>query len=151
MVESRTTRYGLGNSIGNHADRTVTFGTLVFGGVSDRFPGLKLCLAHGGGFTCFGAGRMDRGWQVRADARVNIQQPPSRYLDRFYYDCLTHSERALRFIIDAAGIARVFLGSDWPYNMGFESPVERINGLDSLTQDEKDAILWKNLENALGI
>ena len=151
MVESRTTRYGLGNSIGNHADRTVTFGTLVFGGVLDRFPGLKLCLAHGGGFTCFGAGRMDRGWQVRADARVNIQQPPSRYLDRFYYDCLTHSERALRFIIDTAGIDRVFLGSDWPYNMGFESPVEWVNGLESLTQDEKDAILWKNLENALGI
>ena len=151
IVESRTSKYGLGNAIGNHADRTLTFATLVFGGVLDQFPDLKLCLAHGGGFTCFGAGRMDRGWQVRSEARVNIQQPPSKYLNRFYYDCLTHSEQTLRYIIDTAGIDRVFLGSDWPYDMGFDSPVEWVNNLTSLTQDEKEAILWKNLERVLGI
>ena len=151
IVEPRTSKYGLGNSIGNYADRTVTFATLVFGGVLDKFPDLKLCLAHGGGFTCFGAGRMDRGWQVRSEARANILQKPSTYLDRFYYDCLTHSEQALRFIIDTVGVGRVFLGSDWPYDMGFDSPVDWVNSLSTLTQDEKDAILWKNLEKVLGI
>ena len=65
-----------------------------------RLPGLKVCLAHGGGYACNGAGRMDRGWQVRAEARVNIQQPPSAYLGRFWYDCLTHSEDALRYLND---------------------------------------------------
>lgn len=151
IVEPRTRKFGLGNSIGNHADRTVTFAALVFGGVLDKFPDLKLCLAHGGGFTCYGAGRMDRGWQVRSEARVNILQPPSRYLNRFYYDCLTHSEDALRYIVDTAGIDRVFLGSDWPYDMGYDSPVEWVNSLTSLNQDEKEAILWKNLERVLGI
>lgn len=143
--------YGLDNAIGNLADRVVTFASLVFGGVMDKHPNLKVCLAHGGGDTCFGAGRLDRGWQVRSEARVNIQQPPSRYVGKFYYDCLTHSEAALRFIIDTAGVDRVFLGSDWPYDMGIESPVEWVNSLASLTQEEKDAILWKNLEKLLGI
>jgi aminocarboxymuconate-semialdehyde decarboxylase len=143
--------YGLDNAIGNLADWVVTFASLVFGGVMDKHPNLKICLAHGGGDTCFGAGRLDRGWQVRSEARVNIQQPPSRYVGRFYYDCLTHSEAALRFIIDTAGVDRVFLGSDWPYDMGIESPVEWVNSLQSLTQEEKDAILHKNLEKLLGI
>jgi len=101
--------YGLDNAIGNLADRVVTFASLVFGGVMDKHPNLKICLVHGSGDTCFGAGRLDRGWQVRSEARVNIQQPPSRYVGRFYYDCLTHSEAALRFIIDTAGVDRVFL------------------------------------------
>ena len=72
-------------------------------------------------------------------------------MNRFYYDCLTHSEQTLRYIINTAGIDRVFLGSDWPYDMGFDSPVEWVNNLTSLTQDEKEAILWKNLESVLEI
>ena len=151
IVSYRTSGYGLGNSIGNLADRTVTFASLVFGGVMDRHPGLRVCFAHGGGYACFGAGRMDRGWQVRSEARIHIQQPPSRYLDRFYYDCLTHSEPALRFLIDAVGADRVVLGSDWPYEMGIESPVEFVNGLASLTQEERELILGKNLEDLMGL
>ena len=151
VVNNRTSSYNLANSIGNLADRTVTFASLVYGGIMDRHPDLKLCLAHGGGYTCFGAGRLDRGWQVRSEARVNLQHPPSAYVDRFYYDCLTHSEEALRFIIDTAGADRVFLGSDWPFDMGIDSPAEWINGLESLTQEEKDAILYKNLESLFGI
>jgi aminocarboxymuconate-semialdehyde decarboxylase len=152
IVKPRDNRgYGLDNAIGNLADRTVTFATLVFGGVMDKFPDLKICFAHGGGFTCFGAGRMDRGWQVRSQARASMAQPPSKYLDRFYYDCLTHSESVLRHMIDTVGVERIVLGSDWPYDMGIDQPVEWVNSLESLTQDEKEAILWKNLEKLLGI
>jgi len=151
VVNLRTSSYSLGNTIGNLADRTVTFASLVFGGVMDKHPDLKICLAHGGGYTCFGAGRLDRGWQVRSEARVNIQKPPSRYLSDFYYDCLTHSEEALRFMIDTAGADRILLGSDWPFDMGIDSPVEWVNGLESLTQEEKELILWKNLESLLNI
>ena len=151
IVSSLTDSYGLGNSIGNLADRTISFASLVFGGVMDKCPGLKVCLCHCGGYCCFGAGRLDRGWQVRSEARANILQPPSKYLNKFYYDCLASSEEALRFVIDTVGVDRVFLGSDWPYDPGFESPVVWINSLESLTQEEKEAILWKNLESLLGI
>ena len=59
---------------------TITFASLVFGGVMDKCPDLRICLSHGGGYTCFGIGRMDRGWQVRPEARINISRPPSSYL-----------------------------------------------------------------------
>src|SRR5918992_5132434 len=150
FVSSRIKRYHLPNSIGNLADRAVTFASLVFGGVMDACPDLKICLAHGGGYTCYGIGRMDRGWQVRSEARVNIQQPPSAYLRKFYYDCLTHSEAALRYLIDTVGVERVVFGTDWPADMAIDWPVSWVLSLKSLTQEEKEAILWKNLEKLLG-
>ena len=151
VVNHRINRYHLPNTIGNPAERALTFAALVFGGVMDACPDLKVCLCHGGGYTCFGIGRMDRGWQVRQEARVNIQQPPSAYLHRFYYDCLTHSEPALRYLIDSVGIDRVVFGTDWPFDMAIDWPVSWLMGLESLTQDEKEAILHKNLEKLLGI
>ena len=149
VVNSRTSKYHLPNTIGNLADRAVTFASLVFGGVMDACPDLSVCLCHGGGYTCYGIGRMDRGWQVRQEARVNIQHPPSAYLNRFYYDCLTHSEEALRMLIDSVGIDRVVFGTDWPFDMAQDWPVTWVLGLESLTQDEKEAILYKNLEKLL--
>ena len=151
LGSERQPRYHVRNTIGNLADRTVTFAAFAFGGIMDQFPALKICLAHGGGYACFGAGRMDRGWQVRAEARVNINQPPRNYLSRFYYDCLTHSEPALRMLIDTVGIDRVVLGTDWPADMRIDWPVSWVMGLESLTLPEKEAILYKNLEKLLGL
>lgn len=151
VVSDRNNRYHLPNTIGNLADRAVTFASFVFGGVMDACPDLKVCLAHGGGYTCFGAGRMDRGWQVRSEARVHLQHPPSTYLNKFYYDCLTHDESALRMLIDMVGIDRVVFGTDWPFDMATDWPVSDILRMESLTMDEKEAILHGNLETLLGI
>ncbi len=151
IVSPLNNSYHLPNTIGNLAERTVTFASFVFGGVMDACPGLRVCLCHGGGYTCYGIGRMDRGWQVRPEARVHITQPPSKYLDRFYYDCLTHSEEALRYLIDTVGIERVVFGTDWPFDMATDWPVSWILGLESLTMEEKEAILHGNLERLLGL
>ena len=151
VVSPRSSRYHLPNTIGNLADRAVTFASFVFGGVMDACPELKVCLCHGGGYTCYGIGRMDRGWQVRREARANISQPPSKYLNRFYYDCLTHSEAALRYLIDSVGIDRVVFGTDWPFDMAADWPVSWILGLESLTMEEKEAILHRNLEKLLNL
>jgi aminocarboxymuconate-semialdehyde decarboxylase len=151
LITQRTTSYHLPNTIGNLVDRAVTFASFVYGGVMDACPDLRVCLAHGGGYTCFGIGRMDRGWQTRSEARGNIAQPPSAYLRRFYYDCLTHSEAALRLVLDTVGADRVVLGTDWPADMRIDWPVAWVLGLQSLTQEEKELILWKNLERLLGL
>ena len=151
IVSARSARYHLPNSIGNLADRAVTFASFVFGGVMDACPDLKVCLAHGGGYACYGAGRMDRGWQVRAEARANIRQPPSAYLGRFWYDCLTHSEDALRYLIDTVGIERVVFGTDWPFDMAIDDPVNWVRGMSKLTDDEKDAILGGNIARLLDL
>ena len=151
LVTPRSKRYHLPNSIGNLVDRAVTFATLVHGGVMDECPDLKIVLGHGGGYTCFGIGRMDHAWQVRSEARTHIVQPPSAYLRRFHYDCIVYTEEALRFLIDTVGADRVVFGTDWPYDMALDWPVAWVLGMKSLTQDEKDAILSRNLERLLGL
>jgi len=87
----------------------------------DEFPDLKLCLGHAGGYVAFGIARMDKGWRAGAlpnqpefdDARSYIKHAPSEYLRSFYYDCCTHSEATLRFLLDTVGADRVMLGTDW--------------------------------------
>jgi len=151
VVSSRIKRYHLPNSMGNLADRTLTFASLVFGGVMDACPDLKICFSHGGGYTCYGIGRMDHGWgRIPEASRLN-PNPPSSYLRRFYYDSIVYTEDALRFLIDQVGVDRVIFGSDWPYDMAQDWPVSWIMSLESITQEEKEAILFKNLEGLLGI
>jgi aminocarboxymuconate-semialdehyde decarboxylase len=76
---------------------------------------------------------------------------PSAYLRRFYYDCIVYTESARRFLIDTVGVDRVVFGTDWPYDMALDWPVSWILAMESLTRDEKDAILWKNLATLLGL
>ena len=105
----------------------------------DRYPDLKLCLGHAGGYTAFGAARMDKGWRAGAlenmpefdDSRSFLQNAPSEYLSRFYYDSCTYTEPTLRFLIDMVGIDQVALGTDHPVPMFLDDPVNWINGLES--------------------
>ena len=123
IVSDRIERYHFPNTMGNLADRAVTFGTLVMGGVMDACPDLKICLSHGGGYTCYSIGRMDRGWRGLPPEGSKIERPPSSYLRRFYYDCIVYTGEALRYLIDAVGADRVLFGTDWPYDMVFDWPV----------------------------
>jgi aminocarboxymuconate-semialdehyde decarboxylase len=148
MME-RTTRYGLFNSLGVIVEDAIAVAMLIFGGVLDACPDLKVCIAHGGGPACYAMGRLDRGWQGRADARGGATQPPSAYQRRLYYDTVVGSEKALRFLLDEVGADRVVLGSDWPFVPWHPSPVAWVQGLASLTQEEKNQILWRNLETLL--
>jgi aminocarboxymuconate-semialdehyde decarboxylase len=159
VVECRTERYGLPNTIGNLTERAITFGTLVFGGVMDEFPDLKICLGHAGGYTAFGIARMDKGWRAGAmenmpefeDARSVLERPPSDYLSRFYYDSCTYTGESLRFLIDMVGIDQVLLGTDYPAPMILDDAVNWINGLPNLTAEEKLAILDTNPTRLLGL
>jgi aminocarboxymuconate-semialdehyde decarboxylase len=155
LVSTRFDRYHLGNTVGNPVERTLSFAALVFGGVMDAYPRLEVVLGHGGGYTAFAAGRMDWGWRWRAEARENIARPPSEYLGRFFYDCITHSEPAVRFLVDSVGSDRVVFGTDYPgFAAGREGagyqPRAWLVGLVSLSDSEKDAILGANLERLLG-
>jgi aminocarboxymuconate-semialdehyde decarboxylase len=149
FMMQRAGRYGLFNSLGVIVEDAIVVAILIFGGILDACPDLKVCIAHGGGPACFAMGRIDKGWQGRPEARQQIKQPPSTYQRRLYYDCVTGSEEALRFLLDRVGADRVVLGSDWPFVPWDPSPVAWVQGLQSLTQDEKEQILSRNLESLL--
>ncbi len=161
IVFERIPRYFLENTVGNLVERTLTFGALVQGGVMDRFPRLKVCLLHGGGYAAFGIARMDKGWEAAKldymvkysaeESRQSLPKPPSSYAGSFYYDCATFSEPTLRFLIDTVGIDRVVFGTDYPCPMEMVDSVNWINGLKSLTKLEKKAILSANPRQMLGL
>jgi aminocarboxymuconate-semialdehyde decarboxylase len=149
FLMDRTTKYRLFNSLGVIMDDAIAVALLIHGGVLDACPDLKLCIAHGGGPACYAMGRMDRSWNEMPAVQRTIPAPPSSYQRRFYYDTVVGSEKALRFLIDEVGIDRVVMGSDWPFVPWHPSPVAWLQSLTTITPEEKEKILWKNLEALL--
>ena len=118
--------YYLHNFIGNPTDTTIAAASLVFGGVLSAFPALRVVLLHGGGFVPYQIGRFSHGWAVRPEPRQRLQEPPGALFERFFFDTLTHDRQALRYLIDRFGPDRVCLGSDYPFDMGSDDPVEQV-------------------------
>lgn len=147
----RLTRYFLNNIVGNPAEETVAAAHLIYGGVLERHPDLKVCLTHGGGFLPYQIGRQDRGFEsVGKWTRKHLSVAPSSLLRRFYYDTVVHSVEALRFLIERVGDDRVVLGSDYPFPMGDPEPVATVRRAE-LGEDPMRAILGANALSALGI
>ncbi len=125
----RLTSYYLRNLIGNPLDTTIAAASLFFGGVLDRHPKLKFCLAHGGGFAPYQAARWQHGWQVRPEPKKNIAKQPTDIAGRFLYDTILHSAAVLEFLIGHVGADHVMLGSDYPYDMAMLDCARHVRGL----------------------
>ena len=136
----RLRSYYLGNLIGNPLDTTIAAACLIFGGVLERYPALKPVMVHGGGFIPYQGGRWVHGWQVRPEPKLHLKHSPAPYLDRFRYDTITHSKAACEFLVSSVGADRVFLGSDYPYDMGMMDCVRHVRALDIAAAD-RDKIL----------
>jgi aminocarboxymuconate-semialdehyde decarboxylase len=139
----RLRSYYLNNLIGNPLDTTIAAACLVFGGVLERHPKLKVLLVHGGGFVPYQAGRWAHGWKVRPEPQVNLKQSPEPWIDRFYYDTILHAKPQLEFLIDSVGPSRVMLGSDYPYDMGTGECVRQVKAL-SISAGDKAKVLEGN-------
>ncbi|GGR85925.1 MULTISPECIES: amidohydrolase family protein [Streptomyces] len=122
-LDERLDRWYLSNSVGQPVENAVALSHLIFSGVLDRHPGLKLIAAHGGGYLPTHIGRADHAWTTRSDAGAGCAHPPSSYLRRLYFDSLVHDPHVLRELVRVAGADRVLLGSDFPFDMGTEDPV----------------------------
>ena len=145
----RLTSYYLKNMVGLTLETTIAGACLVFGGVLERYPRLKICLAHGGGYVPYQAGRFRHGWEVRAEAKVHLHKPPSESLGLLYYDTILHSKPALEFLISSAGHDHVLLGSDYPFDMGNLDCVARVRAL-SIEPASRDLILGGYARTVLG-
>ncbi|GHK05017.1 amidohydrolase family protein [Streptomyces sp. NPDC003753] len=122
-LDERLDRWYLSNTVGQPTENAVALSHLIFSGVLDRHPELKLIAAHGGGYLPTHVGRSDHAWSTRPDAGADCAHLPSTYLRRLYFDSLVHDTHVLRALIRAAGADRVLLGSDYPFDMGTEDPV----------------------------
>ncbi|WP_150236607.1 amidohydrolase family protein [Nocardiopsis quinghaiensis] len=124
-LDERLDRWYLSNIVGQPAENAVALSHLVFSGVLDRHPDLRIVAAHGGGYLPTHLGRADHGWRVRPDAR-GCADPPSTYLRRMWFDSLVHDPAVLRHLVEAVGADRVVLGSDHPFDMGTDAPVDAL-------------------------
>ncbi len=147
----RIAKYSLQSIIGFPTATTLAIATLILGGVLEDFPRLKFCFAHGGGFVPYQLGRLDRGFQVKAECREFIRKPPSEYFKLSYFDTITHSVSALEYLIKMVGSDRVVLGSDAPFDVADPDPVATVNQLEAISSAEKDKILGGNAVQLLRI
>lgn len=136
-------KYYLTNLYGNPLDSALAITSLIFGGVFDRVPGLKVCVAHGGGFFPYQLGRLEQGHKMRPEPKINGARSPMNYKDNLYFDSLVFNPKALRFLIDIFGSSRVLLGTDYPFDMGEEAPLKFIKEV-GLNPEEKEQILYHN-------
>ncbi|WP_280900668.1 MULTISPECIES: amidohydrolase family protein [unclassified Streptomyces] len=142
-LDERLDRWYLSNTVGQPVENAVALSHLIFSGVLDRHPDLKLIAAHGGGYLPTHIGRSDHAWQTRPDAGAGCAHLPSSYLRRLYFDSLVHDPHVLRELVRAAGPDRVLLGSDFPFDMGTEDPLGALRAA-GLTDADFDAVRGGN-------
>lgn len=118
--------YYLVNLIGFPVETAITVAQLVFGGVFDRYPNLKICLSHAGGVFPFIVGRLEHGQSVRPETSAKCKHPFSHYLRNFYVDTITYRADTLRFVMEIMPKGNVFLGTDYPFDMADADPVKSV-------------------------
>jgi aminocarboxymuconate-semialdehyde decarboxylase len=136
------------NVIGNPLDSTVAVSHLIFGGVLDAYPKLKMCIAHGGGFLPAYSGRMDHAHGARPDCRRVIKKKPTSYLKKLYFDTIVFTPHQLEYLVGLYGSDHILLGTDYPYDMAMTDPVGFIESA-KLKRDEKAALMGGNAARLL--
>ena len=128
------------NLIGHPIEATLAISRLIFDGVMENHPGLKIVVAHGGGFLPAYSGRMDHAYRARKDVREGIPNLPSEYLSRFYFDTMVFEPDQLGYLIKKFGSDHILLGTDYPYDMGEKDPLGLLNKVDGLDGDALELI-----------
>ena len=143
----------LGNTIGNPLETTIALSHLIFEGTLDKFPGLKVIAAHGGGYLPSYADRSDHACMVGpkgCNADIKLKKKPTEYLKQLYFDSLIFSPEAIRHLVAQVGASQVVLGSDYPYPWQLQ-PVDHIFASSSLSDAEKADILGNTAAKLLKI
>ena len=158
LGKARMRKYWLPWLVGMPAETCLAISCMMFGGVFERFPRLRVAYAHGGGAFPFTIGRMEHGFHVRPDlVATDNRANPRSYLAadgkpaRFYVDSLVHDADALRLLLKVFGAERIALGSDYPFPLGEAIPGELIESMNELSPAEKEQLLAGTAREFLGL
>jgi aminocarboxymuconate-semialdehyde decarboxylase len=145
MGQDRMPKYWLPWLVGMPAETSLAICSMIFGGVFEKFPKLRVAFAHGGGSFPITWGRVQHGFHSRPDlCAVDNAFPPEKYLGHFYVDSLVHDANALKYLIELFGAEKICLGTDYPFPLGEETPGELINK----TITDKETRDWLNYRSA---
>ncbi len=147
----RLSRFYFNNVIGNPLETTIALHYLIFDGVLERHPNLKIVAVHGGGFLGGYPGRIDHAWGARGDAKGDVPKPPSSYLRKIYVDTVVFTPEQLAALVTTFGADHVLMGTDYPYDMGEYDPLQHLVATPSLDADARSAIAGGNVKKLFGI
>lgn len=152
MGQKSMQKYWLPWLVGMPAEGSLAICSMIFGGVFQKFPHLRVAFAHGGGSFAYTLGRIQHGFEVRPDlCAVDCTIPPRDFIGKFYVDSLVHDEQAFRFLFDLLGPEKICLGSDYPFPLGEERPGALIEKMELATAAKdwlnyRSALQWLNLK-----
>ena len=150
MGKPKMPEYWLPWLVGMPAESSLAICSMIFGGVFERLPQLRVAFAHGGGSFPATIGRIEHGYNVRPDlCAVDNQVNPRDYLGKFYVDSLVHDPEVLRYLIGLVGANRIALGTDYPFPLGELQPGSLIRSMDDLDADTKQQLLGGSAEDCL--
>ena len=147
--DRRFKRFHLWNSVGQAFEEAMAISSLMYDGVLETFPRLKICISHGGGYMPYYMGRIDRNYVEKANTRINMRRPPIEYLRMLYFDSCVYDRAVLQHLVDKVGAERVLLGSDYP--VGENKPIEFVAETGMLSAAQKEAIVRANAAALLGL
>lgn len=152
MGKEKMPQYWLPWLVGMPAETSLAICSMIFGGVFERFPKLRVAFAHGGGSFPATFGRITHGFNVRPDlCAVDNPHSPEKYIGQFYFDSLVHSPEMLRYLINFTGAERIALGTDYPFPLGELSPGKLIESMDDLNPITKERLLSGTALEWLGL
>ena len=152
MGQDRMRKYWLPWLVGMPAETALAICSVIFGGVLERLPKLRICFAHGGGSFLWTIGRIEHGFFVRPDlCAVDNPRNPREYLGRFYLDSLVHDPDVLRHLIKLIGHEKIALGSDYPFPLGEDRPGAMIDGMEDLHETTRRRLLGGTALEFLGL
>jgi aminocarboxymuconate-semialdehyde decarboxylase len=150
--KERMSKYWLAWLVGMPAETALAICSLIFSGVLEKLPRLRLCFAHGGGAFPGIIGRIEHGFQVRPDlCAVDNSINPRSYLGRFWLDSLVHDADALRALLRLIGENRIVVGSDYPFPLGEDVPGALIESIPDLSEKTRTRLLRVNALEFLGL
>jgi aminocarboxymuconate-semialdehyde decarboxylase len=147
----RLSRFYFNNVIGNPFETTLALHYLIFDGVLERHPDLKILAVHGGGYLAAYSGRIDHAWGARSDAHGDLPQPPTTYLKRVYFDTVVFTPHQLRALVELVGADHVIMGTDYPFDMAECDPIGHVASVAGFDPSTVAAIAGGNARRLLGI
>lgn len=152
LGSNRMSKYWLPWLVGMPTETALAICSVVFSGVLERLPKLRIAFAHGGGSFPFTIGRIEHGFNVRPDlCATDVEQGPRSFLKQIYLDSLVHDTNALRYLVTQHGADRVALGSDYPFPLGEEKPGSLIQSMSDFTDEQKRLLLGGTAEEFLNL
>jgi aminocarboxymuconate-semialdehyde decarboxylase len=147
----RLTRFYFNNVIGNPLETTIALHYLIFDGVLERHPNLKILAVHGGGYLPAYSGRIDHAWGARSDANGGLRHPPTTYLKRVYFDSVVFTPHQLAELVRLFGADRIVMGTDYPFDMADFDPIGHVASVEAFDASTVAAIAGGNARRLLGL